>query len=519
MSWPDPRSVIENPILNSPFEEPARHFRFDDDGITDEIVEGRRPVVYFVPIPSPKKKGKQLVFDTEWTEDRIEENEHDQPHPRAGRAAGGSGLARRHPATRALLDHWTDPERERRLFFCQIEALETVIYLTEVAKKHRRRLDRERAARSAEDANPGLFRVALKMATGTGKTVVMAMLIAWQALNKARQPAGQPVHRRLPRRHARHHDPRPAPRPAAVRPGQLLPGARPRPARPDAASSAGRRSSSPTSTPSSSARRARRRKLTKELARPAARRVHRDARRDGEPRLPRAGHASGRSSSSTTRPTTATAAARRRRRREKLTGEERARGRASANEEARLWITGLEAVTRQDRRQGRLRPVRHAVLPEGLGLPEGTLFPWVVSDFSLIDAIEAGIVKIPRVPVADNAMTGDQPTYRDLWVRIRDDLPKKGRKTEAVDGRAAAARPSSKGRCRASTATTRSRYRRVGADAERQADGTTPPVFIVVCNNTNVSKLVFDYIAGCEKTAPRRRDGRRARQARRCSAT
>jgi hypothetical protein len=70
----------------------------------------------------------------------------------------------------------------------------------------------------------------------------------------------------------------------------------------------------------------------------------------------------------------------------------------------------------------------------GSGWSEGTLFPWVVSDFSLIDAIEAGIVKVPRVPVADDSMTGEQPTYRDLWLRIREQLPKKGRKTGEADG-------------------------------------------------------------------------------------
>ena len=70
----------------------------------------------------------------------------------------------------------------------------------------------------------------------------------------------------------------------------------------------------------------------------------------------------------------------------------------------------------------------------GSGYPEGTLFPWVVSDFSLIDAIEAGIVKVPRVPVADDSMIGEQPTYRDLWLRIREHLPTKGRKTEELGG-------------------------------------------------------------------------------------
>ena len=58
--------VIENPIINSPFDEPTHHFRFTDEGITDEIVEGRRTSSYFVPIAKPKKKGsKQLQFDTE----------------------------------------------------------------------------------------------------------------------------------------------------------------------------------------------------------------------------------------------------------------------------------------------------------------------------------------------------------------------------------------------------------------------------------------------------------------------
>ena len=61
------------------------------------------------------------------------------------------------------------------------------------------------------------------------------------------------------------------------------------------------------------------------------------------------------------------------------------------------------------------------------GYSEGTLFPWVVSDFGLVDAIEAGLVKIPRVPVEDDTLQeGGAPTYRNLWGRIRDDLPKKG---------------------------------------------------------------------------------------------
>ena len=68
------QTVIENPVINSPFTEPARHFRFTDEGISDEIIEERRSSSYFIPIARPKKKGKQLALDTDWTQDRIEEN-------------------------------------------------------------------------------------------------------------------------------------------------------------------------------------------------------------------------------------------------------------------------------------------------------------------------------------------------------------------------------------------------------------------------------------------------------------
>ena len=69
-----PQVVIENPVINSPYTEPQRHFRFSDEGITNEIVEARRSSSYFTPIPALRKRGKQLVLDGEWTQDRVEEN-------------------------------------------------------------------------------------------------------------------------------------------------------------------------------------------------------------------------------------------------------------------------------------------------------------------------------------------------------------------------------------------------------------------------------------------------------------
>jgi type III restriction enzyme len=183
-----PDSIIENPILNPPYREPARHWQFTDEGITNEIVETRRASAYFVPIPAPKKKGKQLQFDTEWTQDRIEINDNVNSirerikHWREGEYQGVTQV------TRKLLQHWSDPERENKLFFCQIEALETLVYLTEAARKVGDNWIENWLREGNESSNPGLNRVAMKMATGSGKTVVMAMLIAWHALNKIADP-------------------------------------------------------------------------------------------------------------------------------------------------------------------------------------------------------------------------------------------------------------------------------------------------------------------------------------------
>jgi type III restriction enzyme len=126
--------LIENPILNSPFREPSRHFRFDDEGITNEVVEGRRSSSYFIPIARPKMKGKLRAFETEWTQDRIEENPTvNRFRQRVGlrRQGGDVGVT---PTTARLLQYWSDPDRERKLFFCRVEAPETIIYFTECAR-------------------------------------------------------------------------------------------------------------------------------------------------------------------------------------------------------------------------------------------------------------------------------------------------------------------------------------------------------------------------------------------------
>ena len=102
-------AVIDNPILNSPFDEPERHWKFERDGITNEIVDGRRVSSYFMPIPKSQRGGDQLQFETEWTSDRIEENRTiNRSRERVGlwRRGGWQGVT---PTTRRLLEYWTDP--------------------------------------------------------------------------------------------------------------------------------------------------------------------------------------------------------------------------------------------------------------------------------------------------------------------------------------------------------------------------------------------------------------------------
>ncbi|MEW4568509.1 BPTD_3080 family restriction endonuclease [Tautonia sp. JC769] len=490
--------VIENPILNSPFSEPTRHFRFDDEGITNEVVSGRRSSSYFVPIPRPKKKGKQLQFDTEWTQDRVEENPVvNRIRQRVGmwREAGYPDAT---PVTRRLLEYWTDPEREKKLFFCQVEAVETAIYIAEAAVKRGDAWIVTAIQEANEGANPGLFRVAMKMATGSGKTVVMAMLVAWHALNKAARP----------------QDPRFSDSFLIVCPGITI------------------RDRLRVLLPNDPENYYRQRDILppeqmEQLGRAKIviinRHVFKLRERGDASRLTKALLTNGQPGAFTETPAQMVNRVCRElgtkknivvlndeahhcyRRKpdgldEKLTGDERTEA-EQRNEGARMWLSGLEAIREKLGIKAIYDLSATPFFLKGSGYPEGTLFPWVVSDFSLIDAIESGIVKVPRVPVSDDSMQGDQPTYRSLWLRIREGLPRKGRKTEAHEGKPTIPLEL-QGAIHSLFSNYENYFRLWEGSAEAQAKGLTPPVFIVVCNNTNVSKLVFDYIAGWEKGLP-----------------
>ena len=194
---------FDRPILNSPYECPAKHWELDENGQpTNRILGKRRNVSFITPIPAPKKgKGTQptLVFDEEaqnvTTDDQqyeLAQTINDVRHAvHRWRALPDPAHWRVTPETARLLHHWRHHRfNSIRPFFCQIEAVETVIWLTEVAPGQGKaaRPFLEGLERANEDANPGLARLALKLATGAGKTTVMAMLIAWQTINAVHRP-------------------------------------------------------------------------------------------------------------------------------------------------------------------------------------------------------------------------------------------------------------------------------------------------------------------------------------------
>ena len=174
---------------------------------------------------------------------------------------------------------------------------------------------------------------------------------------------------------------------------------------------------------------------------------------------------------------------------EALKGDEKKEAEKN-NEAARVWISGLEIV---NRKLGLNQVIDLSATPfflRGSGYAEGTLFPWTMSDFSLMDAIECGIVKLPRVPVADNIPGGQMPRFRELWKYIGPKMPKKGRgKSKNLDPLSIPVE------LQTALEALYGHYAKT-SDLWQQSGIKIPPCFIVVCNNTSTSKLVYDYISG-----------------------
>lgn len=456
---------------------------------------GRRDPGYVVPVAAPKRSSGQTELDlgaelaaTENTLVKLVRPEVDK-----WRALPPSKWNVT-PETERLLRWWRDSSvREFPFFFCQLEAVETIIWLTEVAPKS----FRKEISNVNSDANPGLFRIAAKMATGSGKTTVMALLIAWQAINAARRPTSSRFTNGF----------------LIVAPGITIRD-RLRVLLPEESDNYFEDSKRRIVPPEmlGDLRKARvvitnyhafQHRETVSI-KPEARKILSDRGEEPKTFLETDGQMVQRVASKLMglkriivlndeahhcyreKPGESNES--------NLDAEEQ--GEAKKNSEAaRVWISGVETLSECLGVQAVYDLSATPFFLRGSGYPEGTLFPWVVSDFSLMDAIECGIVKTPRLPVLDDTVSGDMPKYRALYANLpKNALPKKGRRKSSGELDPEELPELLRGGLEAL-------YRHYEGTFSEWEDANVgrPPVFIVVANNTATSKLIYDFISGYER--------------------
>jgi type III restriction enzyme len=493
---------MNNPILNSPYIEPTRHFLADDKGISDQVADFRRPSTTYIPVPRARARNSSQPnfgnIEGTFAEEMERENEFInkiRARVNTWRASGYPGITK---TTRDLLNQWTDETRTNKLFFCQIEALETLIYINEVAENVGEAWVINQLKKANDDANSGMYRLAFKMATGSGKTVVMAMIIAYNTLNKARYPQdtrftdafaiitpgitirdrlnvllpNDPQNYYLRREIVTHQD------------FQLLQSAvvfitnfhqlalrdNQRFAIGGALKATGLiKEEVQKESPNAMVNRAFKSLMNKQrilVINDEAHHCYQEKPSDA-----------------------------------KLTGDDRKEADEN-NEEARVWINGLKALGDKKSVNAVIDLSATPYFLRGSGYNEGELFPWTIYDFSLLDALECGVVKIPRLPVRDNTISLDnEPEFKNLWYHVKDDLPKKGMKTGEYNENAQIKSTKLELALNSLYGSYESYYH-VYEKAKQANPDVMPPVMIVVCNNTAVSQMVYNWIAGTEYQIP-----------------
>ena len=448
-----PQSTIDRLIVNSPYDEPNRHWHYDHSTRLFDLKEGRRPAGYLVASEDSR------AFDDPGTFVEIPLVNRIRPRVNKWREAGWPGVS---AVTRRLLRHWHDPEEfdSRRFFFCQLEAIETLIWLVESSVEERGGID--------VPSDGGDFqRVCAKMATGSGKTLVMAMLIAWQVLNR--------VDRRRDTRFARNV--------LVVAPGLTVKSrlAVLEPFHPENYYEAFR------IVPSALLDKLRQGRvvvrnwhaLNRESDEQVAKRRSvdkRGARSDEAYVRDVLGEMSGARGLLVVNDEAHHAW--------RTHGATRMKGVAKAQiDEATKWVGGLDRIHRA---RGVLRCYDFSATPfapSGGRSSEEALFDWIVSDFGLNDAIEAGLVKTPRVVVRDDAVP-DAATYKSRLYHIYNDPEVKA----DLNRRAAAHEPLPD--------LVVNGYHLLGHDwqetakAWREAEMPAPPTMITVANRTETAARV-----------------------------
>ena len=462
---PRPTDPVEQPIINSPYEEPKWHWTLDERQVAQAPLKpGRREARGGSnPVPQPKITKTQPMFDNSQEELILVNNL--RTLVARWRQQGYPGVTN---ATKRLLDHWNSDQPEPRLFFAQREAIETLIYLYEITSPSSEpweALNKENQA-----YNEGIRRLAIKMATGTGKTAVMALIIIWQSVNHAQSPRDRRFTNQfaiitpgITVRDRNRQDLIPNREPNIYTGWNLVP---PRSAYLRAVENAKVSITNFHSLQlreiswgqaSSRAKNIARMRVPTENGREMIKR----ALENLDPRgrimvLNDEGHHCHNTKSQLI--------------------EVQAEDRKTAD----LWFNGIREIndtgrmhTAIDLSATPLFITRHRTKTND------QVFPWTVSDFPLTDAIESGMVKIPRIPVEDDASTGGYPVYRNLYAQSAGKTKQDRRElTEPL----------------ASALNTM--YGNYLETARGWEKSKTPPVFIIVANNVPNSQAIFEYVSG-----------------------
>jgi type III restriction enzyme len=441
---------IDHLIRNSPFVEPTCHWSYDRDQQRFQLREGRRAAGFVRATPGKETFDDPGIFVELPVVNQIRERVS------AWRAAGYPGVT---GTTKRLLEHWRDPERkEQRFFFCQLEAIETLIWLAEAPQAD------WLGVQLQGDGGP-FRRLCVKLATGTGKTVVMAMAIAWHVLNKVADPQDK--------RFAKHV--------FVVAPGLTV---RSRLSVLEPAN-AGNYYDEFDVVPSALRERLRQ-------GRVLVRNWH-ALRWESEERIRKQRSVDKRGAKSDeayVREVLGELASARNllvindeaHHAWRVPAGEKLAGVSKADlEEATKWVGGLDRIHRA---RGVLAAYDFSAtpfIPSGKRSQEESLFGWIASDFGLSDAIESGLVKTPRVVIRDDGVP-DAKSYRSklfhIYPNVADDLNRKAEPHASLPSLVANA------------------YYLLGRDwletaNEWRAEGApTPPVMITVCNRTETAARI-----------------------------
>ncbi|MHB2037639.1 MAG: DEAD/DEAH box helicase, partial [Nitrososphaerales archaeon] len=481
-----PSSAVDQPIINDPYHEPTKYWEFSEG--YPEKKPGRRPAGYYLATRSESVKGPVAAeaFRELPVVNRI------RSRVKKWRESNYPAVSR---TTRILLDYWNYENRleqnRKRLFFCQLEAAETIIWLTEASDAEKQGIeipsDTPVDGESETKGYAALRRYCCKMATGSGKTIVMAMLIAWCALNKIQNKQDKrfsdtvfvvapnlTVRERLrvllpsdPNNYYEQFDLVPRPLLSLLSQTKI--------------DIVNWQALSEDIDPKRGVV-----KRGKESETAFAKRVLKnlgdkqnvlvindEAHHAYRPALRELGS-----------------------KQETLVSDDESeispserKEREEEAEEATVWVNALDKINFARKINFCLDMSATPFYIKGSGHGEGEPLPWLVTDFGLVDAIESGIVKIPRIPVDDNS--GQPiPKYFRLWKEIMSKLP--GPEREAPHRKA---KPESVMReAEGALATLASQWEKTFKEF-RDKKYPVPPAMIVVCANTDLAKLMFDEIS------------------------